>query len=175
MIPLPPQSVAPLSTATLSNPGQIQNTQQLMDHVSSTGAVPLWAHPQLASQLLNHYGADNSIVAHPGVQIPPHTWEGGNKPPPQYLGPPIQNNPPRPGMTPPGGPVQGQNPHPGRQQVINYLNNNPSGPIPNQMMGRIQNHPNFFNKLQEHYPNRFPGQAPPPPWQPMPPTPSPSN
>jgi hypothetical protein len=55
----------PLSTATLNNPGTINTLDQLSQFVGQNGHKPLWVAPQLHDQLLAHYGADNTVVAHP--------------------------------------------------------------------------------------------------------------
>lgn len=62
----------PVSTATIDgNAGKIENMHQLQDFVNKGTHVPMWVHKDLASDLHAHYAADNTVVAHPGVPMPP--------------------------------------------------------------------------------------------------------
>jgi hypothetical protein len=61
---------APLSTATLTNPGRISSLGQLHQLVQQGQHVPLWVHKSLAGGMVQKYGNSNAVVPHPGVPIP---------------------------------------------------------------------------------------------------------
>ncbi len=77
---------APLNTATLRNPGQVQNLAQLHALVSQGSHVPVWLHRNLAGHILAAHGANNMAVLHPGTPpIPMPQPQGQSQIPPQML------------------------------------------------------------------------------------------
>ena len=92
---------APLSTATLRYPGRINNLAQLHQLVSMGNHVPMWVHKSKAGQLWAQHGANNAVVAHPGIPIPLPSPDQTQTPPPTLD--PTQQQPQRFAM---GGSVQ---------------------------------------------------------------------
>jgi hypothetical protein len=95
-------NAAPISTATLHNPGQITNVHQLMAHIAhpqNGGHVPVWLRPHIASQVIAQHAGSGDAIPHPGIPIPmsnpqqpPQGYAQGGMVRPESVAPVLQGN-----------------------------------------------------------------------------------